>query len=520
MSSSGGPGSGGVGSPADVVARAGALRAVGQLDAAERVLGQALAAAPEDGTLLTEWAGLQQARGDLAGAEATARAAVQTSPEQLGPYIRLTNVLIAQGRNADAREVTTALIGMAPDVAAVWAHHALASLEDRARHTPPSVRTAYDRALELEPETPEWWAIAALCEQVYGNVTLARTLVTEGLRTAPQHRRLLALRAEYAPVAEQPELLVDLLATDPGDVESRELLDAAVSWQRRLAATAALLPAAVALVALTGSPLATTVSAVLAAVVALLAHRRSADRRRRLPSGYRVPGSRSGPVVARFAGFGAWVAAAVGTGTAWWSSVPALAVFGAAVVLGAVSIGATLLDDDRVLAAARARTGRVPWGTAWRFGGRRQETALWTGLALGVAGVAAAATGLGSTLPAGAVPLVAWPVALVTTGSVVEALRAGRHAPQRYLRTVGVRYRLLAICACTIGLIALGAAGLASPGARTAPEGGPDPDRPVPTFSVPSYPAPSTRPSVPVPLPTFDLPTIPPIDIPTAPAGG
>ena len=178
--------------------------------------------------------------------------------------------------------------------------------------------------------------------------------------------------------------------------------------------------------------------------------------------------------------------------------------------------------DDRVLRAARARTGRVLWGVGWRFGSLRQELALWTGLGAGVLGLVVDATGSSDGAPAGLVTASAWPIALVTATAFVEAVRAGRFAPQRYLRSLGIRYRLLALAGLTIGLVAIGAVGLQPPGARGTSDREP---APVSTFTVPGAPAPGSPVSgapVPVPsfsVPSFDVPTVPPqsrsVSVPT-----
>ncbi len=516
-----------------VVARAGSLRALGQLDAAERLLRDALGTAPGDAALLTEWAGLLQARGDLPQAEQAARSALQAAPDTLPPYLRLVAVLIVAGRTPEALTITSQLVGMAPDVAGVWAQHALATIDGRGRRLE-QVRHAYHRALELEPGSPEWHTVAAVCERVHGNTGLARGFVAAGLERAPQHPALLALRAEYAPVADQPGLLLDLLVTNPGDEESRELLDAAVTWERRAASAVALVPVVVAAVALAGPGLPGAVAATLAAVggaaVVWAALRRYRRRRDRLPASYLATLRRRGSVIARWAAMVAtglvvlgvavrWVAVGV-VGPAW--ELASAWVLGTAVVAGLLSVAAPLPGDDRVLRAARARTGRVLWGVGWRFGSLRQELALWTGLGAGVLGLVVAATASSDGAPAGLVTASAWPIALVTATAFVEAVRAGRFAPQRYLRSLGIRYRLLALAGLTIGLVAIGAVALQPPGARGTSDREP---APVSTFTVPGAPAPgppapgSPSSGSPVPVPSFSVPSfsVPSFDVPTIP---
>ncbi len=95
-----------------------------------------------------------------------------------------------------------------------------------------------------------------------------------------------------------------------------------------------------------------------------------------------------------------WVAVGV-DGPAW--ELASAWVLGTAVVAGLLSVAAPLPGDDRVLRAARARTGRVLWGVGWRFGSLRQELALWTGLGAGVLGLVVAATGSSDGAPAGLV---------------------------------------------------------------------------------------------------------------------
>ncbi|WP_144758284.1 tetratricopeptide repeat protein [Curtobacterium sp. 9128] len=507
--------------PAAVAARAGSLRALGQLDGAGRMLQEALAEAPDDADLLTEWAAVCQARGDLRQAEDAARAAVQSAPETLPPWTRLVAVLIAQDRAPEARVITTELIGRVPDVPGVWAQHAIASFDGRGRRLA-EVRHAYEQAIELAPESPDMYVIGSISERAYGNLDLARALVADGLATAPQHAGLLSLRAEYAPVSQQPELLLDVLTTNPGDQESRELLDAAVTWERRAASTAALAPVVVALGTLAAGPgipgaVTATLLAAGSAVAAWAVVRRYRRRRDRLPASYLSTLPRQGLALARTAAVATavlvlvgvvleWVTAAVGAGL-----LAGPIAFGLAIVAGLVTIAAPLLGDDRVLRTSRNREGRVLWGTAWRYGSLRQELALWSGLGTAVAALVIGSSALSGSAPAGSVPAVTWPAALVTALSVGEALRAGRFAVQRYLRSLGIRYRLIALVGVTIGLVAIGVAGLSAPGSagRT--------DRPEPTSPMsvpaPSFPDPARTP-VPVPsvsVPTFDLPSIPPL---------
>ncbi|MGU3408616.1 tetratricopeptide repeat protein [Microbacterium sp. M1A1_1b] len=520
MSSDTPAGAAGADAAGSAASRAGSLRALGQLDTAERVLRDALDQAPGDAGLLGEWAALHQARGDLQQAELAARAAVQAAPDTLPPYLRLVAVLIAAGRAPEARDVTARLIPVAPDVAGLWAQHAIASIDARGRRLP-EVRQAYERAIELEPDSPDWYAVGAVCERAHRNSDRARELVVEGLQRAPQHPGLLALRAEYAPVADQPDLLLDLLVTNPGDEESRELLDAAVTWERRAAAAVALVPALVAAVLLAAGPgvvgaVATTVTAVLGAVGAWVVLRRYRRRRDRLPASYLGTLPRRGAALGRWGGVGAAALVVVALALRWASPVlpgpdglPAALAAGGATVLGLASVVVLLPGDDRVLRTARNRTGRVAWGTAWQFGSLRQELALWSGLAVGVLGIIGTTTAIGAAAPAGLVTAVAWPLALVTATMSVEAFRAGRFAAQRYFRSLGIRYRLFALVVLTAGLIGTGAAGLQVPADR----GTSDVPEPVSSYSVPGVPDRTVTP-VPVPsfsIPSFDPPTVPPI---------
>lgn len=516
----GGGGAGSADAAGSAAARAGSLRALGQLDIAERVLRDALAQAPGDPELLSEWAALHQARGDLQQAEQAARAAVQAAPDTLPPYLRLVAVLIAAGRGPEARVITARLVPMAPDVAGLWAQHAIASIDARGRRLP-EVRQAYERAIELEPDSPDWYALAAICERAHRNTHFARELVVEGLQRAPQHPGLLALRAEYAPVADQPDLLLDLLVSNPGDEESRELLDAAVTWERRAAAAVALLPAVVSAVLLGAGPgivgaVVTTLAAVLGAVGAWLVLRRYRRRRDRLPASYLQTLPRRGAALATWGGIATGALVVVALALRWAAPVlpgpdtlPAALASGTATVLGLASVVALLPGDDRVLRTARNRTGRVAWGTAWQFGSLRQELALWSGLAVGVLGIVATSTSLAAAAPAGLVTAVAWPTALVTASMFVEAFRAGRFAAQRYFRSLGIRYRLFLLVMLTAGLVGVGAAGLQAPGDR----GTSDAPEPASSYSVPGFPDRTVTP-VPVPtfsIPSFDLPTVPPI---------
>lgn len=519
MSSDAPAGADAVGSAA---ARAGSLRALGQLDIAERVLREALAQAPGDPELLSEWAALHQARGELQQAEQAARAAVQAAPDTLPPYLRLVAVLIAAGRGPEARVITGRLVPMAPDVAGLWAQHAIASIDARGRRLP-EVRQAYERAIELEPDSPDWYALAAVCERAYRNTHFARELVVEGLQRAPQHPGLLAMRAEYAPVADQPDLLLDLLVSNPGDEESRELLDAAVTWERRAAAAVALVPALVAVVLLAAGPdvvgaVVTTLAAALGGVGSWFLLRRYRRRRDRLPASYLGTLPRRGAVLARWGGLAATALVVAAVALRWAAPVlpgpdalPAALAAGAATVFGLASVVALLPGDDRVLRTARNRTGRVLWGTAWQFGSLRQELALWSGLVVGVLGIIATSTSLDGAAPAGLVTAVAWPLALVTASMFVEAFRAGRFAAQRYFRSLGIRYRLFALVVLTAGLVGIGAAGFQAPGDRGSSDA-PAPE-PGSSYSVPGFQDRTVTP-VPVPtfsIPSFDLPTVPPI---------
>ena len=477
-----------------VATTAAQYRALGRLDEAQRLLQEGLAEQPDSPELLTELAAVLRAQGDLPNAEAAARAAIAQAPQWTPPMLRLALVLLQAGRTDEAAALAATVVGIEPGNAGGWELLGLAGADKRTPRDRAVARDAVRRAIALDPGRADTRWSAAVIEHAFGDVAAARRAVEEGLALDPVSTRLLALRAEYAPVAAQPALLVDVLTADPGAEEPRQLLDAATTWERRLALTPAIvLPALVGTAAGAGASVAAAVLAVLAVAVGLLVLRRYRRRSAVLPDGYRMVRA------AAARGTGAMrvllvvsAAAMLSGGVASFVSPGASgALLALAVLAGGGAVVAVLPDDQRVLAAARRRTGRVRGGTAWRYGGLRQELTLWTAIGLGFVGIAGVAT--------------SGPALLLATGVCMavllgEVLNAGVNAPQRYLRALGVRYRALIAAAMMLAVLATGVTTLMGGSAADL-----DPD-PAPTGTI-RLPSPTGAPTV--RLPSFDVPTIP-----------
>ena len=479
--------------PEELAARAEQLRLAGRPEAAQDLLTEALGVHPDAPLLLVELSATRRALGDLPGAEQAARAALQQAPQWPLALLRLTIVLVQQNRPAEAVGAASALLAVDAQIPAGWAYLALAQSGLRRGADRAAARASSRQAIELAPEDASFRFIGALVEHSLGDVVTARRLVESGLEIDPQSPSLLALRAEYAPVAQQPALLVDVLAANPGDQESRELLDAAVTWERRVAlAAGVLLAPAVAAVAGAGAPaVVTSVAALLALGGGGLVLRRFRRRQGVLPAGYLAMRASAARGTAAIRVLVAVTAAGLllGAVAAWFAAAPALLLLAAAVAAGWLAVLAALPDDARVLATARRRTGRVRWGTAWRFGGLRQELALWSALVVGTLGLIGVLAG--SAGPAAGA--IGWACGAGVVVQLADAVVGGINAPQSYLRTIAVRYRFLIACLMAFALLSLGSATLlgADTSDPTEPEG-PAPSgsllpAPVPTVSIPSF---------------------------------
>ncbi len=497
--------------PTEVALRAEQLRGAVRPDQALGLLTEALGTTPDSPVLLVELSAARRSLGDLPGAEQAVRAALQQAPTWSLALLRLLVVLVQQNRVQEAITAAGALLAVDADSAAGWAYLALARTGLRRTSDRLQAREAARRSLELAPEDPNLRYLAALVEHSLGALPTARALVDQGLSIDPQSPLLLALRAEYAPVAQQPALLVDVLTANPGDEDSKQLLDAAVTWERRLALTsAAVLPPLAAIVAATGrSAIATTVVVLLLLALSGFVLARYRRRRSVLPAGYLASreSSARGAVVVRGLAVLTAAAGVAGAVASWSAPEPAVALLTVATVAGWGSVLVALPDDARVLASARAKRGRVRWGTAWRFGGLRQELALWTALAIGVIALAGAPAASAAGTAGGVVGLTALACAAGVLVQLADSVVGGVNAPQRYLRRLGARYRFVIACLMALGLLGLGASALATGRIDTTT---PDDDDPAPFATVTPLPSPS--------FPSFDftIAPIPTLSIPPA----
>jgi tetratricopeptide (TPR) repeat protein len=497
--------------PADVALQAEQLRGAGRPEQALGLLTEALATAPDSPLLLVELSAARRSLGDLAGAEQAVRAALQQAPTWSLALLRLLIVLVQQNRSAEAIGAAGALLAVDADSAAGWAYLALARTGLRRTSDRLLAREATRRSLELAPEDPTFRYLAAIVEHSLGDVRTARLLVDQGLSLDPQSPTLLALRAEYAPTAQQPALLVDVLTANPGDGDSKQLLDAATTWERRLAlTTAAVLPSLAAVIAgIARSPLATTLIVLLLLALAGLVLARYRRRRSVLPPGYLASreASARGALVVRGLAVATAAIGAAAAAVSWIATEPAVALLALAIATGQASVLVALPDDARVLGTARAKHGRVRWGTAWRFGGLRQELALWTALAVGAVVLIGAPAAAAAGTAGGVVGLVALVGGLGVVVQLADAVVGGVNAPQRYLRRVGVRYRFLIACLMVLGLLVLG---LTASLTGTIDTSTPDDGDPAPYATLVPRPSPS--------FPSFDftMAPIPTISLPVS----
>lgn len=495
--------------PLDVAARAEQLRGAGRPDQALATLTEALGVTPDSPVLLVELSAARRSLGDLPGAEQAVRAALQQVPTWPLALLRLTIVLVQQNRVQEGIAAAGALLAVDADNAAGWAYLSLARTGLRRTADRLTAREASRRSLQLAPDDPTYRYMAALVEHSLGDTAGARALVDQGLSMDPQSSSLLALRAEYAPVAEQPALLVDVLTANPGDEDSKQLLDAAVTWERRLAlTTAAAFPPLAAIIAATGrSGVATTITVLLLLGLGALVLQRFRLRRSVLPEGYlasRASAARGAAAVRVLVAVTAatGIAAAVAS---WFGTDVAVGLLVLSTVAGWASVLVAMPDDARVLAAARRRRGRVRWGTAWRFGGLRQELALWTALGVGVIALAGAPAAAAAGTSAALVGLTALACGAAVVVQLADSVLGGINAPQGYLRRLGVRYRFLIASLMALGLLGLGASALLAGRIDTAPA----PEDPAPFATITPLPSAS--------FPSFDF-TMAPIPTLTVPA--
>ncbi|ROQ40676.1 hypothetical protein EDF46_0035 [Frondihabitans sp. PhB188] len=498
--------------PEAVLHQALTFEGLGQTQRAFELVGAAVVEHPGHPRLLTELASLQADLGDLPRAEVRAREAVAAAPNAPGPRIMLANIILRGGRKEAARKHLDVVLQLAPDHPAAHINYALTYLGARSARERAIGRQAYERALELSRGSSSMVDLAAMIEHDYGNDPEAIRLLDQALELEPQNRALLKSRVEYSAVGEQTDALTTLLQADPGDSESRELLDAVVTWRRRAAGSAPLIAAflpALLFVSTRAWPM-TVAGVVIGLIGCALAGAWYRGYLQRLPEAYRrVRRSEfRGFGVARAlaaAGLAALAAAGVAAPVSVWASSCALGV-SALLEVAALSIAAQ--DDRRVLRTARARTGYAWYGTANRFGTLRQELALWTALATAVVGLSAYLTGW-SVVSGGAsvAPLVAIGVvtAAIAIFALCEAIMTTASVPHRFGGRLAFRYRLGIAALATLALVGSLAAGALTgfaPTSSSNPSPGGDPSVVDPDFDFATDP-------VTVPHITFSVPPVP-----------
>lgn len=161
-------------------------------------LGAAATRGAVSGAVLADLGRAWLMAGDLAEAERTLRQAVARRPAEPSAFLDLASVAERQGRPQEARDALLQHLGLIGDGAPVGPLALrVAELSVRIGEPRRAIRWA-ERAIAEAGESGDALAVLAEAALNVGDRTRADAAVTEGLRRAPGHPRLLRLRRQLA----------------------------------------------------------------------------------------------------------------------------------------------------------------------------------------------------------------------------------------------------------------------------------------------------------------------------------
>ncbi|MET8775015.1 hypothetical protein ABZV58_08295 [Nocardia sp. NPDC004654] len=278
----------------EAVTRARAARELDRLPEARRILGEALAAAPEDPVVLAELADVEYRLDDHAAALRHARAAIAANPDRVDPYLTAALVHHYEDERDEALRYARAGVGRAPhDVGALLVLARVivgGPMTDAMRA---EARTALESACGYAPQNADVLAHAAESYRNLPDSAEARRHVERGLAEDPAHIGLLALRArlEFADFSTRDKAVATLrglLGASPNHAPARRLL-AEIMWRAllRLAVWVWFFACAVAALAMWAGPgVLRVVTPVLFVIVLVAWFRVFRHLRRQLPPRY------------------------------------------------------------------------------------------------------------------------------------------------------------------------------------------------------------------------------------------
>ncbi|MFI2472262.1 tetratricopeptide repeat protein [Nocardia xishanensis] len=239
----------------EAVTRARAARELDRLPEARRILEEAVAAAPEDPSLLAELADIEYRLDDHVAALRHARAAMAADPDRSDAYLTAALVLHLENERDEALRLARAALRVAPhSVGALLTLARIIAGGPKTDELRAEARAALHSACEDAPLDADVLAHAAESYRRLADSVEARRLVERGLTENPLHVELLELRArlefeDFSTRDKAVATLRGLLGASPDHAPARRLL-AEIMWRALLRLAAWVWFFAVAVVAL------------------------------------------------------------------------------------------------------------------------------------------------------------------------------------------------------------------------------------------------------------------------------
>ncbi|MCP2316794.1 Tfp pilus assembly protein PilF [Nocardia amikacinitolerans] len=223
----------------EAVTRARAARDLERLPEARRILGEALAAAPEDPLMLAELADIEYRLDEHVAALSHARAAIAADPDRIDAYLTAALVQHSEDERDEALRYARTAVRIAP--------HSVSALLTLARiivggqmtdSLRAEARTALESACAAAPLDAGALAHAAESYRKLPDRAEARRHVERGLAEDPLHVELLELRArlefeDFSTRDKAVATLRGLLGASPNHAPARRLL-AEIMWRALL----------------------------------------------------------------------------------------------------------------------------------------------------------------------------------------------------------------------------------------------------------------------------------------------
>ncbi|MGV9614160.1 tetratricopeptide repeat protein [Nocardia xishanensis] len=221
------------------VTRARAARDLDRLPEARRILGEALATAPEDPLLLAEVADIEFVLDDHVAALSHARAAIAADPKRVDAYLTAALVQHIEGEQDEALQYARAAVEIAPhDVSALLTLAQVIVGGPKTDESRAEARMALASACACAPQDADVLAHAAESYRKLADSDEAWRHVQRGLAEDPLHVELLELRArlefeDFSTRDKAVATLRGLLGASPNHAPARRLL-AEIMWRALL----------------------------------------------------------------------------------------------------------------------------------------------------------------------------------------------------------------------------------------------------------------------------------------------